>query len=74
MFSNVQPEALTPAQAANALGVSIDTLRRWEKAGKITVRRTPGGQRRFPTSEVDRLRGMTTDAVATTAEAVVMER
>src|SRR5271154_4248251 len=34
-------------EAANALGVSRDTLRRWEKAGKITVERTVKGHRRY---------------------------
>ncbi len=34
--------------AAAALGVSVDTLRRWEKAGKITFERR--GQRRFISS------------------------
>ncbi len=57
------PEALTPAQAAAALGVSVDTLRRWEKAGRITARRTVGGQRRFPTTEIDRLRTTEIEAV-----------
>ena len=60
MSSTDLPEALTPGQAASALGVSVDTLRRWEKAGRITARRTLGGQRRFPTTEIDRLR--TTEA------------
>src|SRR5258708_5491219 len=32
-------------QAAKILGVSIDTLRRWEKAGKVSTVRTPGGTR-----------------------------
>ena len=31
--------------AAKFLGVSISTLRRWEKEGKITAERTPGGTR-----------------------------
>ena len=37
------------------LGVSVDTLRRWEAAGKIEVERTPGGHRRY---DVDQLRGI----------------
>jgi DNA-binding transcriptional MerR regulator len=34
-------------KAAKELGVSRDTLRRWEKAGKIIVERTPKGHRRY---------------------------
>src|SRR4051812_15597732 len=33
--------------AAETLGVSIPTLRRWEKAGKLVPERTAGGQRRY---------------------------
>jgi putative resolvase len=35
------------AKAAEELGVSRDTLRRWEKSGKITVERTAKGHRRY---------------------------
>lgn len=48
--------ALPPRRAARALGISITTLRRWEETGLITAFRTPGGQRRFPQSEIDRIR------------------
>lgn len=34
-------------QAAKELGVSIDTLRRWERQGKITASRTASGHRRY---------------------------
>lgn len=34
-------------RAAAELGVSPDTLRRWEAAGKIAVERTPNGHRRY---------------------------
>jgi DNA-binding transcriptional MerR regulator len=32
-------------KAAAALGVSITTLRRWEKSGKLTAEHTAGGYR-----------------------------
>ena len=38
--------------AAKTLGVSIDTLRRWEKAGKITAIRTPGGTRLYSLNQL----------------------
>lgn len=42
-------------EVARALGVSVATVRRWDAAGQIQSVRTPGGQRRFPRTEVDRL-------------------
>src|SRR5260221_1772382 len=39
--------------AAKVLGVSLDTVRRWEKRGIIKSIRTPGGHRRYDISEVD---------------------
>ena len=46
---------LRPGQAAEMLGVSVETLRRWEADGRLTVGRSPGGQRLVPLSEVSRL-------------------
>lgn len=40
-------EYVSPKEAARRLGVSVDSLRRWEAAGKIHAIRTPSGQRRF---------------------------
>ena len=37
------------------LGVTVDTLRRWEAEGRLTVDRTGGGQRLVPVAEVVRL-------------------
>ena len=34
-------------RASKELGVSIDTLRRWEREGRFTSERTPGGHRRY---------------------------
>jgi len=44
-------------EAEKILGVSLKTLQRWDKAGKIKVVRTPGGRRRVPESEIKRLLG-----------------
>ncbi|MHB8253423.1 MAG: IS607 family transposase [Acidiferrobacter sp.] len=35
------------SEAADALGVSITTLRRWEAAGKLVAEHTAGGHRRY---------------------------
>lgn len=37
----------TMEEASKMLGVHPNTLRRWEKQGKITTSRTTGGHRRF---------------------------
>jgi molybdopterin-binding protein len=42
-------------EAAATLGVRVETLRRWEREGKLTTTRSPGGQRVVPASEVARL-------------------
>ena len=39
-------------EAAKTLGVQPITLRRWEKAGKIEVERTPSGHRRYDLSKI----------------------
>lgn len=48
---------LTAAEAARVLGISLDTLRRWDRAGKIRVARDAANRRVVPASEVERLRG-----------------
>lgn len=50
-------EYITPAETARILGVHPQSLRRWEKEGKIKAYRTPGGQRRFLKTEIERLSG-----------------
>lgn len=50
-------DLLPIGEVARRLGVSVDTIRRWDKAGKITAIRTPTGHRRFHVAEVDRLLG-----------------
>jgi molybdopterin-binding protein len=50
-------DTYTAAEAARALGISLDTLRRWDRDGKIKTRRDRSNHRIVPASEVDRLRG-----------------
>jgi molybdopterin-binding protein len=42
-------------QAAEMLGITVETLRRWEAERRIVVRRSAGGQRLVPIAEVTRL-------------------
>jgi molybdopterin-binding protein len=43
-------------QAAELLGVSVETLRRWEAGGRLRTRRSAGGQRVVAAAEIARLR------------------
>jgi molybdopterin-binding protein len=42
-------------EASEMLGVRVETLRRWERQGKLRTTRTRGGQRLVPAAEVARL-------------------
>ena len=46
---------LTLGEAARALGVSADTLRRWDRAGKLRTVRDARNRRLVPEEEVARL-------------------
>ena len=50
-------QSYTVAEAARALGVSIDTVRRWDRAGKLRAERDSANRRVVPAAEVERLRG-----------------
>ena len=50
-------QAYTASEAAAALGISLDTLRRWDKAGRIEVTRDATNKRVVSAKEIDRLRG-----------------
>jgi molybdopterin-binding protein len=47
----------TASEAAAALGISLDTLRRWDKTGRIKVKRDAGNRRVVTAKEIDRVRG-----------------
>ena len=55
-------ELLSLTDAATLLGVHPTTLRRWADHGDILVMVTPGGHRRFPRTEIDRLLGASVHA------------
>jgi molybdopterin-binding protein len=46
---------LRVGQAAEMLGVTVETLRRWETEGRVEMERSDGGQRLISIEEVSRL-------------------
>ena len=46
----------TIGEAARLLGVSVDTLRRWDRQGRLRTRRDRANRRLVPAAEVERLR------------------
>ena len=50
-------DVLTASEAARALGISLDTLRRWDRAGRIRTSRDDANRRLVPVAEVTRLKG-----------------
>src|SRR4051812_27600075 len=48
-------DMLRVGDAAEALGVSVDTVRRWARDGRIAIVRSTGGQRLVSRTEVDRI-------------------
>ena len=58
---------LTAGEAARALGISVDTLRRWDRAGRIRVIRDAANRRVVARGEVERLLGRGAAAPALSA-------
>jgi molybdopterin-binding protein len=56
--------SLTAAEAARALGISIDTLRRWDRGGRIRTERDAANRRLVPASEIQRLKGADSDRMS----------
>jgi molybdopterin-binding protein len=50
------PRNFTAREAAQRLGISLDTLRRWDKSGRIRTERDERNRRVVPAGEVERLR------------------
>ncbi len=46
---------LSLGEAAKAISVSVDTLRRWDRAGRLKTTRDARNRRRVPATEVKRL-------------------
>ena len=49
------PKDPSLGEAATALGVSVDTLRRWDRNGRIKTKRDERNRRLVPVSEISRL-------------------
>ena len=45
------------SEAARTLGISLDTLRRWDRQGRIKTKRDASNRRIVAAREIDRLRG-----------------
>jgi molybdopterin-binding protein len=50
------PRHYSAREAAQRLGISLDTLRRWDRDGRIRTERDAGNRRLVPVEEVERLR------------------
>ena len=53
-------DRMTLSEAAHAIGVSVDTLRRWDRTGRIKTTRDARGYRLVRRAEVERLTGRRT--------------
>ena len=54
-MSGALDDRLGIGAAASALGVSVDTLRRWEKLGRVRFERDDAGRRTLAAAELARL-------------------
>jgi molybdopterin-binding protein len=52
-------QAYTATEAARELGISVDTLRRWDRKGRIRTERDSANRRVVAAEEIERLRGGT---------------
>ena len=50
-------QAYTATEAARELGISVDTLRRWDREGRIRTKRDSANRRLVTLKEIERLRG-----------------
>jgi molybdopterin-binding protein len=59
-----QKELYSAQEAASALGISLDTLRRWDRAGRIRTERDAANRRVVRAAELARVRGDAEDALS----------
>jgi molybdopterin-binding protein len=60
----VSERTLPVGEAARQLGISLDTLRRWDRSGRIQTMRDGANRRLVPESEIQRLRGLRSDGLS----------
>jgi molybdopterin-binding protein len=53
----VPKQAYSATEAARELGISVDTLRRWDREGRIRTTRDSANRRVVALQEIERLRG-----------------
>jgi molybdopterin-binding protein len=53
----VAKQTYTATEAARELGISVDTLRRWDREGRIRTKRDSANRRLVTLKEIERLRG-----------------
>jgi|SRR5687767_5959488 molybdopterin-binding protein len=51
------PRHIPAGEAARRLGISLDTLRRWDREGRIRTERDSANRRVVPVAELERLHG-----------------
>jgi molybdopterin-binding protein len=51
------PRTYTTSEAARELGISVDTLRRWDRDGRIRTERDGSNHRVISHEEIERIRG-----------------
>jgi molybdopterin-binding protein len=57
MLRAMPKRAYTATEAARELGISVDTLRRWDREGRIRTERDSANRRLVSLEEIERLRG-----------------
>jgi excisionase family DNA binding protein len=62
------PELMQVREAARALGVSENTMRRWEQRGLIPAVRLPSGVRRFRRADIESAQAQMYDGLPPLAE------
>jgi molybdopterin-binding protein len=59
-----QKQVYSAQEAARALGISLDTLRRWDRAGRIRTERDAANRRVVRADELERLAGTADESLS----------